>query len=95
MQYKNGKEVFPPNLLKELQNYIEGELIYIPKKSDQRARWGELSGSRKLITKRNEEIFQNYKEGYTFKELEKKYHLSIESIRKIIYKTREKDEQKK
>lgn len=95
MQYKNGKEVFPPNLLKELQKYIQGELIYIPKNSDQRAGWGELSGSRQLLTQRNEEIFQFYKKGWTFQELEEKYHLSIESIRKIIYKTREVNEQTK
>ncbi|WP_390620616.1 hypothetical protein [Oceanobacillus picturae] len=46
MQYKNGKEVLPPNLLKEMQKYIQGELIYIPKKKSQRAGWGEVNGSR-------------------------------------------------
>ncbi|WP_173916817.1 CD3324 family protein [Halobacillus sp. Marseille-Q1614] len=89
MQYKNGKEVFPPRLLNELQNYIQGELIYIPKKGDQRAGWGEMNGSRQLLSQRNEEIFQNYQEGWSFDELEQKYNLSVESIRKIIYKTRE------
>lgn len=89
MEYKNGREVFPHSLLKELQQYIQGELIYIPK-SKQRAGWGEINGSRQLITRRNNEIYGLYMEGWSFEELEQEYNLSIESIRKIIYKTRKK-----
>ncbi|MET3698440.1 Mor transcription activator family protein [Bacillus oleivorans] len=88
MQYKNGKEVFPPSLLKEVQKHIQGELIYIPKQNNQRAGWGEINGSRRLLARRNEEIYQLYSDGWSFEELEKKYNLSIESIRKIIYKAR-------
>lgn len=88
MQYKNGKEVFPPSLLKEVQKHIQGEIIYIPKKNNQRAGWGEMSGSRQLLAQRNEEIYQLYKNGWSFEELEQKFNLSIESIRKIVYKTR-------
>ncbi|WP_404456441.1 CD3324 family protein [Oceanobacillus kapialis] len=88
MQYKNGKEVLPPNLLKEMQKYIQGELIYIPKKKSQRAGWGEVNGSREIIAQRNEEILKLSKEGITLDELEQIYNLSTDSIRKIIYKTR-------
>ena len=41
MSYKNGKDFLPPSLLKELQNYIQGELVYIPKIEQTRAGWGE------------------------------------------------------
>lgn len=88
MNYKNGRDVLPPNLLLELQKYIQGDLIYIPKPSNQRASWGEVSGTRKLLAERNNEIFQNYSNGATVAELERKYHLSSESIRKIIVKAR-------
>ncbi|GAQ18179.1 hypothetical protein OPHB3_2118 [Oceanobacillus picturae] len=88
MHYKNGKEVLPPNLLKEMQKYIQGELIYIPKKKSQRAGWGEVNGSREIIAQRNEEIFKMSREGTSLEELEQMYNLSIDSIRKIIYKTR-------
>ncbi|TCP30220.1 Mor transcription activator family protein [Scopulibacillus darangshiensis] len=88
MQYKNGKEVFPPSLLKELQKYIQGELIYIPKEKNQRAGWGEINGSRQIIARRNEEIYRLYMEGLSIEKLEEKYNLSMDSIRKIIYKTR-------
>ncbi|ALS26334.1 Mor family transcription activator [Paenibacillus sp. 32O-W] len=86
--YKNGRDVLPPSLLQELQKYIDGELIYIPKKNDRRAKWGELSGTRKLIARRNEEIWRSYRSGCSIAELERRYHLSEDSIRKIISKTR-------
>ena len=88
MPYKNGKEVLPPNLLKEMQKYIQGELIYIPKEKSQWAGWGEVNGSRELILERNEEIFQQYRAGKSLETLELEYNLSMDSIRKIIYQTR-------
>ncbi|MFD1066152.1 CD3324 family protein [Oceanobacillus locisalsi] len=95
MSYKNGKEVLPPHLLKELQKYIQGELIYIPKQTNQRAGWGEANGSRLALAERNEEIYRLYREGYSFEELEQTYNLSMDSIRKIVYKTRENNHQTK
>jgi Mor family transcriptional regulator len=86
--YKNGREVLPPSLLKELQKYMPGELVYIPKPSEQRASWGEVSGTRKLLAERNQEIYRFYTDGWSIADLERKYHLSGESIRKIIVKTR-------
>ncbi|MFD1177044.1 CD3324 family protein [Paenibacillus puldeungensis] len=88
MNYKNGKDVLPPRLLQELQNYIQGELLYIPKPERKRASWGELSGSRIFIAKRNEEIYHLYRTGYSVGDLAEKYHLSDESIRKILCKMR-------
>lgn len=88
MSYVNGKDVLPPGLLEELQGYIQGELLYIPKKSEQRVRWGENSGSRQEIANRNEEIFCNHSKGCSVNELQQRYHLSEESIRKIISKMR-------
>jgi hypothetical protein len=37
MSYKNGKDFLPASLLKQLQDYIQGEIIYIPKKEQKRA----------------------------------------------------------
>ena len=88
MNYKNGKDVLPPRLLEELQRYIQGELLYIPKQQSERAAWGEKSGSRIMIERRNEEIYHRYTSGSTVLELERQYHLSGESIRKIIMKLR-------
>jgi len=86
--YKNGKDVLPPSLLKELQKYVNGELVYVPKPNEKRARWGEVSGTRKLLAERNRDICRLYADGKTVAELERLYHLSGESIRKIIMKSR-------
>jgi Mor family transcriptional regulator len=88
VNYKNGRDVLPPSLLKELQKYIQGDLIYVPKAAEQRAHWGEVSGTRKLLADRNKEIYLYYTNGWSVADLERKYHLSGESIRKIIVKTR-------
>lgn len=78
--------MLPPRLLKELQQFAAGELVYIPKADERRAGWGERSGARRMLAERNEEIGKRYASGWTMEELERRYHLSGESIRKIILK---------
>ena len=84
--YRNGKDVLPPELLQQIQQYIDGELLYIPKQGEQRAGWGELSGSRKRLERRNREMVAAYRKGRSIQELERIYFLSGESVRKIIGK---------
>lgn len=86
MSYKNGGDILPPKLLRELQKHIQGELIYIPKEKNTRAAWGEYSGSKKLIINRNLNIFNSYKQGESIKDLALKYCLSEDSIKKIVLK---------
>jgi Mor family transcriptional regulator len=88
MSYKNGRDILPPSLLKQLQEYIQGEIIYVPKKEQKRAGWGENNGTRLFIKRRNHEILQRYQGGIPVRELIDQYHLSEDSIRKIIVKTR-------
>lgn len=89
MGYKNGKDVLPRELLHELQKYVQGELLYIPKNNKIRARWGENNGTRQALNKRNQEIFRLYTKGAEVSELVQRYHLSEDSIRKIIKTSRE------
>ncbi|MFP4015955.1 MAG: CD3324 family protein [Halanaerobiales bacterium] len=84
MGYKNGKDVLPDYLLEEIQEYIQGELIYIPKEDRNKAKWGELSGARKTYQSRNKKIHTQYEKGASLSELMDKYCLSRESIRKIV-----------
>ena len=30
MNYENGKDIFPEALLKQIQKYVSGKLVYIP-----------------------------------------------------------------
>lgn len=85
MCYKNGKEILPEVLLKELQKYVQGEIIYIPKSEDRKP-WGEMNGTRKAIKERNLEIYELYKAGKRIIEISEIYSLSEDSIRKIVFK---------
>lgn len=85
MCYKNGKDILPENLLRELQKYIQGETIYIPK-NEERKGWGENNGTKLAIRKRNIEIYNLYKEGIKISDIAQKYNLSEDSIRKIVFK---------
>lgn len=85
MKYQNAKAVLPDALVKELQNYVQGEFIYIPVEPKKQKRWGEVSGYRKELEERNKNIKEEYQNGYSMEFLSEKYNLSISAIRKIIY----------
>ena len=88
MRYINGKDVLPPELLKEIQKYLSGELMYIPRKDEPRAAWGQKSGLREQVFKRNSKIVELYRKGKSVLDLTDEYCLSEASIRKIIYSSR-------
>jgi Mor family transcriptional regulator len=85
MRYVKAETILPDNLVREIQKYIQGEYIYIPSENIARKRWGEKSGNRDFLQKRNEEICDKYKSGYSMADLAKEYFLSIDSIKKIVY----------
>lgn len=85
MRYVKVETILPDNLIREIQKYIQGEYIYIPSENTGRKRWGERSGNRELLKKRNEEICNKHKSGYTISDLAKEFFLSIDSIKKIVY----------
>ena len=55
MKYINAAEILPEKLLKELQTYIEGEVLYIPKTSTKK-QWGSLNGSRLFYLERTRNV---------------------------------------
>ncbi|HHT43184.1 MAG TPA: hypothetical protein GX014_07280 [Firmicutes bacterium] len=82
--YVKAEDVLPEALLEEIQEYVQGVEIYIPKKPETKLGWGELNGTRRLIRRRNQEIVQRYNKGESIASLMESYHLSYDSIRKII-----------
>jgi Mor family transcriptional regulator len=88
LKYLNGESILPEELLVRIQQYIQGELVYVPVKKDKRLSWGQKNGTREMIESRNKEIYALYKKGVGIDRLMAIYHLSAESIRKIIYKKR-------
>ncbi|RKN73005.1 CD3324 family protein [Paenibacillus ginsengarvi] len=85
MKYVNADIIFPEELLKEIQKYIHGSMVYVPTREGSRKKWGENSGSIKLLSKRNEAIREKYSNGMTIDELSDQFCLSNDSIKKIIY----------
>ena len=65
----NANEILPDVLVKELQKYVQAGYIYIPAKSEQHRSWGELSGYRRELERRNKAILAEYHRGVTVGEL--------------------------
>lgn len=82
-QYKNAADILPDDLLKQLQKYAAGDIVYVPS-PEGRKPWG-ATGTRQFYLQRNEEIRRLYARGADIDELAETYHLSAETIRKIIY----------
>ena len=85
MKYINANAILPDMLVEELQKYVQAGYIYVPAKNEQHKSWGELSGYRKELDKRNEVIIEKHKNGISIEQLANEYYLSVYAIRKIIY----------
>lgn len=88
MRHPNGKDIFPEKLLKQIQKYVSGKSVYIPAK-EKRKSWGETSGYKRFIFKRNIEIKNKFKNGTSIQDLSEEYFLSAESIKRIVYSKKE------
>jgi len=82
MRYQNAENILPPDLLLALQQYAEGEIIYVPKRG-KRTRRKENAYLAEL-TRRNHEILSDYRQGISRKELAARYFLSEKSIERIL-----------
>lgn len=91
MSYIKGIDVLPQELLDLIQNYVDGEYIYIPRKECNRKLWGETTRSKSRTSIRNADIYKKYKEGST-KVLSEMYYLSLKSIQKIIFEIKKGNE---
>jgi len=85
MKYKNAKIVFPKSLLEEIQKYVQGDLIYIPKSSDSYEKWGANTETKEVLARRNKEIINAFQAGMPVVELATRYYLAEETIKKIVY----------
>lgn len=84
MSYIKAKNILPESIIKEIQKYIDGEYIYIPRRASCRKTWGESTKTKEILNNRNEFIYLDYKKGMTIKQLSEKYFLVEKSIQRII-----------
>jgi len=84
MSYKRAESILPAEIIELIQQYVEGESIYIPRKTGARKNWGQETQTRQELNERNLLIFADYRKGLRTTELAGKYYLSIKSIQRII-----------
>ncbi|MDU6112910.1 MAG: CD3324 family protein [Paeniclostridium sordellii] len=84
MKYEKVQNILPQYIVNLIQEYIDGGYLYIPRKNENKKSWGEISGTKSNLRKRNKKIFIDYEKGMKIKDIAKKYYLSESSIRKII-----------
>lgn len=77
MSYLNGKDVFPPALLEQIQRYVQGTNVYIP-------RSGKKMKKMNGLKERNAEICRRYASGQPVRRLAEEYYLSTQAIYKIL-----------
>lgn len=84
MSYKKAKHILPRELLEKIQEYIDGEFIYIPRISDNKKGWGASTSTRQDLKERNTNIYTDYLAGASMEALAEKYFLSLKSIQRIV-----------
>ena len=84
MGYQNGSALLPKELLRQIQNYVDGEYLYIPRLTGNRKKWGEKTATRSMLAERNSEIRREYQNGVSVKRLSERYHISPQGIYKIL-----------
>jgi hypothetical protein len=85
MQYINAKDILPQTLLMQIQQYVRGKVLYIPQYEDEKETWGGNTGIKSKLLNRNSEIRNKKLKGATIDELMLEYHLSYDTIKRIVY----------
>lgn len=84
MSYRKAEEFLPMEVIKMIQQYVDGQSIYIPRKSENRMEWGAGTQTKKELHLRNRQIYADYLAGMKSAELACKYFLSEKSIQRIV-----------
>lgn len=85
LKYKSAEKILPKELMDEVQKYIQGEYLYVPKAEGSRKKWGDNSDYRRNLSIRNDNIRKEYRNGASIRELSETYYLSENTIKKIVY----------
>jgi Mor family transcriptional regulator len=89
MPYLKGEEALPPELLAEIQKYVQGSLVYIPRRGPERAGWGRRNGAREALDRRDAAIREAASGGTSLDELAERYAISTDAVRKVLYRRRD------
>ena len=86
MSYIKAEDILPKELLETIQQFVDGQLIYIPCKEKQE--WGSGTNAKVFFRERNERIFNAFLSGTSLKDLALTFSLSEKSIQRILHDQR-------
>ena len=90
MSYIKAKDRLPKEIIQIIQQYVEGEYVYIPMRDGNRISWGTKNNTRKELEIRNTNIYNDFISGISRNMLAERYFLSKKSIDRIILKEKSK-----
>ena len=88
MRYVKAQDVLPEKLLDQLQQYVDGAYLYVPRKEENRLSWGDRTQSKRETRERNREIYRRYASGEPTAKLAEDFFLTEKTIRRIILEER-------
>ena len=88
MGYRKAEDILPLEIIELIQQYVDGESIYIPRNKNNRRKWGQSTRIKVELEERNLLILTEYQNGVRVSELAERYFLSDKSIQRIIRKSR-------
>lgn len=86
MSYINANMILPKELVGEIQKYVQGVNLYIPRISEKikTEKKNKISPYKYELYERNREIYQSFQSGNKVSELANMFFLSEKSIYRII-----------
>lgn len=84
MSYIRAEDILPKEVLELIQQYVDGQTIYIPRKSECHKSCGAGTDTKKDLMIRNRQMYAEYRFGATVRELSEKYFLTEKSVQRII-----------
>ncbi len=84
MSYVKAEEVLPQEILASVQQYVDGQMLYIPRKTEEKRTWGAATDTKRKLELRNESMYTKYQAGISVKELADEYFLTEKSVQRII-----------
>lgn len=91
MSGTKATQILPTELIELIQEFIDGETIYIPKKPSNIKQWGSNTSARQDLEYRNKQIYQDYLLGNSMNDLACGYYLSLKSIQRIVLQAKKTD----
>lgn len=84
MGYIRAEDILPEEILALVQQYVDGQSIYIPRKAECHKAWGAGTKTRNELMIRNRQIYEAFESGATVVELSERFFLTEKSVRRII-----------